>query len=221
MELLEELRWKWFVKLSGIAPTGVIYVGAHLGENIPGFLLAGFSRILAIEPDPDDYAILSEYASRRIACVNVALSSRTGTATFYRVAGASALNSLRQPDREYWTRLMGAEAVRRHPVSELTVPTTTLDALLAAHDPGYGVLYMNAQGAELEVLRGATSSIPGLQAIITEVNFEARYEGAPLADEVTAFVSGLGFRQLLLEPYASSRGGRCGEAWFVRDRRPA
>src|SRR5262245_19107410 len=98
MDLLEELRWKWFVKVSGIKPTGVIYVGAHLGENIPGFLLAGFSRILAVEPDPADYAILSEYASRRIACENVALASQTGTATLYQVTGASALNSLRPPD---------------------------------------------------------------------------------------------------------------------------
>jgi len=219
MDLLEELRWKWFVKLSGIKPTGVIYVGAHLGENIPGFLLAGFSRILAIEPDPTDYAILSEYASRRIVCENVALASQSGSATFYRVAGASALNSLRRPDPEYWTRLMGAEAVRQHPVSETTVATTTLDALLARHGPGYGVLYMNAQGAELDVLRGAASSIASLQAIVTEVNFEARYQGAPLADEVAAFVAGLGFRQLLLESYANSRGGRCGEAWFVRDPR--
>ena len=78
-------------------PRGVVY-GVHIGELIPIFQTIGFEHVLAIEPNPDAFAELEQFASCKIRCVKAALAEAAGEAVLDDVAGAATLNSLLEPD---------------------------------------------------------------------------------------------------------------------------
>lgn len=75
------------------------------------------------------------------------------------------------------------------------VPLRTLDSFA---DDGtitrMDALKIDVQGAELDVLRGATKLLKQCTAIQLEVSFRRVYEKAPLAHEIVAFFAEKGFR---------------------------
>ena len=68
----------------------------------------------------------------------------------------------------------------------------TLDSVLGAHS-GIDLLKIDAQGYELEILGGAVRLLPSIQAIILEVSLIEINRGAPLANDVFAFMKRHGF----------------------------
>lgn len=69
---------------------------------------------------------------------------------------------------------------------------STLDALrLEIASPA--LLKIDAQGYELEILKGSTNTLPAFDAILLEIAVIEINKGAPLLHEVTAFMDRLGF----------------------------
>ena len=68
----------------------------------------------------------------------------------------------------------------------------TLDSLLEDVRPP-GLLKIDAQGYELEILRGASRVLPAFEAVLLEIAVIEINEGAPLLHEVIAFMKSLGF----------------------------
>jgi FkbM family methyltransferase len=68
----------------------------------------------------------------------------------------------------------------------------TLDSLLPDISPP-GLLKIDAQGYELEVLRGAFRVLPSFEAVLLEIAVIEINEGAPLLNEVIAFMKASGF----------------------------
>ncbi|MET0401707.1 MAG: FkbM family methyltransferase [Cystobacter sp.] len=200
-----------------VTPRGIIYAGAHIGENIGAFLDAGAETVLCLEPNPEDFAELERHASKRVRCVNVAVSDRDGSSPYFMVPGVPTLNSTLEPDNGYWTRLVGEQLVAQYAPTRLEVQTLTLDTLLEQQGGAapYNVLYMNIQGGELLALRGATKTLASIDTVFTELNFERRYAGCALFEEVDAFLREAGFRLMYLEKFPSS-GGEHGEALYRR-----
>jgi FkbM family methyltransferase len=130
-------------------------VGAHVGETaahyralFPGALIHSF------EPFPGSFEQLSAAfsADSRVVPHNVAVSDKTGTATF-RVNRASVTNSLLESDRrgdDYWGKnLLDTDA-------EISVRTLTLDDFCREQRIEHvDVLKVDVQGAEYAVLAGA------------------------------------------------------------------
>ncbi|MFY0528784.1 FkbM family methyltransferase [Archangium gephyra] len=200
-----------------VKPRGVIYAGAHIGENIGGFLDAGFESVLCLEPNPEDFALLKRNASERVVCINAAVSDRDGTSSYFMVPGIPTLNSTLAPDMGYWTKLVGPALVEQYAPSRLEVESFRLDTLMERHGLAgkYNVLYMNIQGGELLALRGAVRTLESIDTVFTELNFERRYEGCALFEEVDGFLRDAGFRLMYLEKFPSS-GGEHGEALYRR-----
>ncbi|WNG28207.1 FkbM family methyltransferase [Cystobacter fuscus] len=200
-----------------VKPKGVIYAGAHIGENIGAFLDAGFESVLCLEPNPEDFALLERNASKRVLCLNAAVSDQDGVSPYFMVPGVPTLNSTLAPDQEYWKRLVGEELVAQYAPTRLEVPSFRLDTLMERHGLSgrYNVLYMNIQGGELLALRGAPRTLESIDTVFTELNFERRYEGCALFEEVDAFLREAGFRLMYLEKFPSS-GGEHGEALYRR-----
>lgn len=74
------------------------------------------------------------------------------------------------------------------------VRLTTLDGVAAAHGlDGPFLVKVDVQGAELEVMRGATGLLPRCQAVLMEVSFLRFLQNGVLADEVVAAMRGWGF----------------------------
>ena len=73
--------------------------------------------------------------------------------------------------------------------------TRSLDALLASgKHPAADFLKLDVQGYELEVLKGAATTLRGVSAVLMEASFVPVNAGCPLISEVIAFMDSSGFR---------------------------
>ena len=103
---------------------------------------------MAVEPDP----VMAEEARRRAApfpqvrVVNAAVSKQAGTVTLYQNPVDPRHNSL-------WRENVPVETC-----PSVRVPAVTLDEL-AAQVPRLHVIKIDAQGAEADILRGATETL--------------------------------------------------------------
>jgi len=75
---------------------------------------------------------------------------------------------------------------------EITVNTTTLDTYFSDKEPP-DVLWIDAEGAEMMVLRGASKTLYAVKALHIEVAFRAMHQGRPLFWEVDRFLNERGF----------------------------
>lgn len=77
------------------------------------------------------------------------------------------------------------------------VTTTTLDKVLADNPGPYHLLKIDAQGAEKEILLGATDYLSGSDCVALHLELFKipLYEGIALRPEVTELVTGLGFEE--------------------------
>jgi FkbM family methyltransferase len=80
---------------------------------------------------------------------------------------------------------------------EVTVPGTTLDSWCQLNRVAPEIIWMDAQGAELDILTGAVQSLHSVQAILTEVGITPYYHGHTLKPNIDAFLNAQGFRELV------------------------
>lgn len=74
------------------------------------------------------------------------------------------------------------------------VPVVTVDDVLAEHDArGPYLLKADVQGAELEVLAGATRALADTEAVVLEVSLFGFFVGGPQFTDVVGHMEGLGF----------------------------
>jgi hypothetical protein len=97
---------------------------------------------------------------------------------------------------------------------QVELDTTTVDQLVStdvvAHLPD--LIVIDTQGADLKVLRGATTTLKTANSVVVEVSHEPLYEGGSTFMEVLHFLFDQGFR---LWRCAFTRRG-WGDALFVR-----
>jgi FkbM family methyltransferase len=187
-----------FIRQYSIVPRGVIYAGAYDGELVDHFLGLGFKDLLAIEPNPTPFAELVKRASEHLRCVPLALSDRRGKVPYFNVEQAPAFNSIYEPDRDLFAADYGKELVDSLTVTRLEFECDTLDAIVGSSGALYNGLYMNMQGAEPVALRGAEETLQRLDAIHTEVNFDQRYRGCTMYEELDQFLTARDFVQVHL-----------------------
>jgi len=171
------------MKQRGFAPRIAIDIGAFTGEWTLSFRqLFPAARVLMIEPQAARQERLEALARIHdgVELAPVLLGSREAKGvTFFQSETASSV--LRDPGNR------GALAIE--------MPMTTLDAVTrGTHFQRADFLKLDVQGYELEVLKGAGHVLASAEAVMMEVNLIAVYEGAPLADEVVAFMAARGFR---------------------------
>ncbi|MBV5312530.1 MAG: FkbM family methyltransferase [Prolixibacteraceae bacterium] len=76
-----------------------------------------------------------------------------------------------------------------------TVKLRTLDSFLTANNDGQiNFMKIDVQGAELDVLKGATKMLNSCKVIQVEISFKKVYNEAPIAHEIINFLSENGFR---------------------------
>jgi hypothetical protein len=80
------------------------------------------------------------------------------------------------------------------------------------------LLKLDVQGFELEALRGATSLLERVDAVLTECSFVRFYEGQPLFEDILACLAPLGFR-LSAGAISSRHAGRWEQGDFLFERR--
>ena len=150
----------------GIAYRGKTFleVGANFGVYcLPAVAEYGFARAIAYEPDPESYRLLRENVERnglddRVATHNAALSAVPGE-LMLRLGGHNAGDNRVVPEGAATSR----DLVR--------VPARTFDDEVAAGHirlDELGLVWLDVQGHERDVLRGATSLLAANVPVVLE-----------------------------------------------------
>jgi FkbM family methyltransferase len=138
-------------------PAGGTFVdaGAHIGRYslMAADRVGRAGRVIAVEPSPDNWALLREQASLNgiswISPFQVALGERDGTTELFG-GGDQATNSLH---RDWQDRMGGQTNTERCP--SRTVPILSLPSLLNhAGVQQVDLLKIDVEGVELDVLKG-------------------------------------------------------------------
>ena len=74
-------------------------------------------------------------------------------------------------------------------------------------------IWMDVQGAEMDILKGAKETLKTCQNLILELQHVEYNTGAPMNEEVISYLDGIGFR-LVEGPFAEYSGD--GDYHFVR-----
>jgi FkbM family methyltransferase len=174
----------------GISPQGVLHIGGFVGSEDKVYRRIGFRHRLFVEAQPDTFAQLrTNLGDRGAVCENVAVSDRIGTARFHVLANGQS-SSLLAPLRhlDVYPRI--------GKVAEIEVPTTTVDELVsrdAYRGMAFNFINLDIQGAELLALMGAKATLPAIDIINAEINFDELYEGAPHVRDLDGFLWDQGF----------------------------
>jgi FkbM family methyltransferase len=149
--------------------------------------------IIGFDPDEAECRRLEALgpADQDLRFVPRGLGARPGPATLYQTV-EPACSSLYPPD---------LRTIRHRPANALCTPVgtspvvlTTLDRWAAEADVRWvDALKLDTQGADLDILRGASGLLPGLRLLEIEVMFNPLYEGQPLFGDLDRFLRDRGF----------------------------
>jgi FkbM family methyltransferase len=165
----------------GFQPGVIFDVGAYEGEWTESARKAfPEAAIVMVEAQPGKQARLKqimEQSGGRIACEITLLGPEEKDAVdFYEMElGSSLLYEQCQAARTKVTRRM-----------------TTLDALAPRHGGKVDFLKLDVQGYELEVLKGGEAMLKQVEVVLMEVSLLRVIQGAPLLDEVVAYMKSRG-----------------------------
>lgn len=196
----------------------VLDVGANRGQYATELRQEGYAgKIVSFEPIPLCIERLRALAARDPSwqVEPVALGSLTGERSFHiseNLASSSFFKVLERSTR-------AAECTRQ--VHTIQVQERPLDAYrdslvgrVSTH------LKLDTQGAELEVLRGATQILPSISSLECEFSLTPLYEGQPLIHDVLPFLAEQGFRPTWFERGFYDQEGQMLQldGLFVRER---
>jgi FkbM family methyltransferase len=125
----------------------IIDIGAHLGlfSSTSSKLVGPKGKIICFEPTPGTYAVLKETLSLNhcdnVTALQAAVSSKEGKATFY-VSSIAGCNS---------NSLIKNNISKQ---SSYEVKLVTIDGIVAEYSLNPSLIKIDAEGAELDVLKG-------------------------------------------------------------------
>ena len=180
------------VGILGNAPSlSVVDAGAHHGHTAVQYL-EHFpnSRVIALEPEPGNFAIAKETLApfgERVELLPFALGETDGSVPLHLTSHSGAHSLLEVDDMRYYDA----------PVETLTpiaVRVVKLDSILAELDR-LDILKMDIQGAELLALRGAAKLLArhAIRLIALEVLFQPLYRNQPTFWDIADYLRPLGY----------------------------
>lgn len=163
---LKVLRRSWIRH-----PLNVVHCGAHLAQEADDYHRLGFNSVIWIEAS-SKFALAASQAVEKFLnqrVIHAALWNVSGVSLDLKIASNGASSSLRGfadhslifPDIE----MVGIEKII----------TTTLDDILNDISARGGLLVLDLQGVELQVLQGAEASLHKFDFVICEVSMREVY----------------------------------------------
>jgi FkbM family methyltransferase len=162
----------------GLAPDVIVDIGADSG-GWTQMALSAFpaARIVMIEARPE--------CEPQLARVRAAAPARVG----YELA---LLGDHCAPEIPFFVAGTGSSLYVENtsfPQRRITLPMTTLDAVMAKHAPsGEVFLKLDVQGAELDIIKGAPRTLERTSLILLEASLVEYNQGAPRLAETVAFM---------------------------------
>lgn len=173
----------------------------HLDQAIELSSIFPNSEIHAFEPVPLSYqdCLNKSFLHKNIKVHNIALSNFNGETSFFCVdseksskpnIGASSLN-------KFIDGLNGSFFGESWIQKEIKVNASTLDAWCNKMQINtIDVVWIDVQGAELNVFKGAKEILKNTKIIFTEVGLKPYYENHSLKPEIDDFFNSIGFQEV-------------------------
>lgn len=191
----------------GMDITGIVHVGAHLGEEASTYDQMGVPRVLWIEGNPD----LMPELERQLApfpsqtAVQALISNEDGLELSFNITNNGMSSSI----LEFGTHPQQAPDVWF--IEKKQLLSRKLDTVLSDADFwDFNMLNIDLQGAELLCLQGAPRALERVDYIYTEVNENYLYLDCALINELDDFLTG--FERV--ETFMTA--GEWGDALYVR-----
>ncbi len=187
----------------------LIIVGGYKGDEIPT-LLRSYPKcaVTVYEPSSRYKTLISDRfgSNPRVKIRHVAVSDTQGSANFYETNKRGSGSILKVGS-------LAKDSYGMEQAEQFTVDTITLDSEISAAR-SIDCVWIDVQGAELFVLRGARESLKRIKSIFVEVSrLSELYEGGAIMDDIEALLALHGFKLALL---GLDRGNLTGNAFFVR-----
>lgn len=182
---VDKLSRHWNVK-----PTGVLHVGAHLGEEAKAYEESNWVPVVWIDAQPqlcEELRLNLNPRNHEIICA--AIWDKAGIEIDFNVSSNSQSSSL----LEFGTH--ASNYPQNTVVDKYSVQTSTL-ADIKPRFQNLNFLNLDIQGVELQAVKGFSSGISSISWIYTEVNREEVYIGCTKVDDLDRYLESNGFRRI-------------------------
>jgi hypothetical protein len=187
---------KMVKEIMGSTTLSLLDVGAANGAYDRWSTFQKFINYFGVEPDSRSSKSViksnssSSYNSESL--ITHALWHSKGEVTL-NLCRKPMASSIYEPNRQFIN--LFPEPERNDIVDTIKLPSETVDRVAQQANVNFDVIKLDVQGAELDVLKGATNSLAQTLAIDIEVEFCELYKDQPLFDQVFSFLrkSGLEF----------------------------
>lgn len=170
---------------------GVIHVGAHHGQEHEEYTnqFGPWTSTHWFEPLPSVYKVLESRLGGKfgVKLYNYALGPEESVMSIWEDSeNGGQSSSLMKPKEclQEWDHITFTQSAE--------VQVRTLDSFGIADS---NMLVIDAQGYELEVLKGSVKTLESMTHVFCEVNLREMYEGCPSMEDISNFLSQYGFVQ--------------------------
>lgn len=200
---VKELNNLWNIK-----PTGVVHVGAHIGEEAADYKRHSWSPVIWVEAQPSLVAQLrSKLDPETNEVIEAAVWNESGVDLELHIASNSQSTSLLDfgSHQELYPHIIFTDVIK--------VKTKRLEDLLTSREcPNF--INLDLQGVELQALEGLGKLIEVFDYVYTEVNKIEVYKNCTRVSELDKFLGSLGFARVTTR---WTLGHGWGDALYIRN----
>lgn len=176
-------------ELKGVHMPRVVDLGAYRGEEYQWMrhALYPLGRYVAVEADPRNAAVIKANFPRDVLLIEAAIGATSGVATLHlcdnQTGQAIASSSIRAPKDHllHFDWCTFRETIK--------VPMVTLDEICSAWSiDRIDLLWCDIQGAERDMIAGATEALKRTRLVMIEAEEVEMYEGQALKPELLAML---------------------------------
>lgn len=179
----------------GVKCTGVLHLGASIGEELDFYESRNVQKILYVEANPEVHARLDERVHQLSKPLDIrtfcfAASDKEEELDFYLTSNLKSSSILEMAEHKDLYPFITDSG-------KITVQAKRAETVFSPDDfEKINAMVLDIQGAELKALKGCDSLLHQIDFIISEVHFGELYVGSPRIENLDDFLKTKGFRRI-------------------------